>query len=235
MLDPSIRAVFFDVVGTLLFPTPAVSRTYAEFANRHGANLTEADVRGPLREAFLRQERIDHAAGWRTDEARERERWRTIVREVLPGADHEACFAELWNWFEDPRAWTLTGELAELSDLMVGRGLTVGLASNFDARLLSLVTAFPELRPLADHCVISSQVGWRKPAREFFAEVARVAGQPPEAILYVGDDRRNDYEGAVAVGMKAVLFDPEGEHRDVPTVRALRQIVLPPTSCRSIP
>jgi putative hydrolase of the HAD superfamily len=225
MIDAGTRAVFFDAVGTLLFPHPPVAAVYAEFANRHGAACTAEQVRGPMRAAFTRQEEFDHATGWRTDEARERARWRTVVRESLPAADPEPCFVGLWEWFASPRAWTVHSQAGEVIRSLADGGLVVGIASNFDERLRPLVTAFPELVPLADRCVISSAVGWRKPAREFFAEVARVAGCKPGQVLYVGDDRRNDYDGATAAGLRAVLFDPESRMNEAHVIRNLRDIL----------
>ena len=79
----SVRAVFFDAVGTLLTPAEPVSATYRFVAQRHGAGLDEATIRARLRESFEKQERLDYQAGWRTNEPREAERWRTIVRETL--------------------------------------------------------------------------------------------------------------------------------------------------------
>jgi putative hydrolase of the HAD superfamily len=225
MIDAGTRAVFFDAVGTLLFPHPPVAQVYADFASRHGAACTAEQVRGPLRAAFVRQEELDHAAGWRTDEAREWARWWAVVRESLPGADHEPCFAALWDWFASPHAWTVHPQAGEVIRSLTERGLAVGIASNFDERLRPLVTAFPELVPLADRCVISSAAGWRKPAREFFAEVARVAGCAAGEVLYVGDDRRNDYDGATAAGFRAVLFDPESRMKDAHVIRNLRDIL----------
>ncbi|HEX3147331.1 MAG TPA: HAD-IA family hydrolase [Gemmataceae bacterium] len=211
MIDPSIRAVFFDAVGTLLFPHTPVSRTYAEFAGRHGGTLKEEQVRDGFRKAFRHQEQLDHAAGWRTSEDRERERWQSIVRDVLIGADGDACFAELWSWFASPPAWTVHPDTRDVLPKLIERGLVVGLGSNFDARLLPLVHAFPELGPVRERCVISSLVGWRKPSREFFQSLAKSAKCDPIQILYVGDDPRNDLEGASAAGLNAILLDPHGE------------------------
>jgi putative hydrolase of the HAD superfamily len=46
-----------------------------------------------------------------------------------------------------------------------------------------------------------------------FTAVCRSVALPPEQILYVGDDRRNDCEGASAAGLQAVLFDPREKHK----------------------
>ena len=224
MIDAGIRAVFFDVVGTLLFPRTPVARTYAEHACRHGADLTEEEVRRAFRTAFARQERLDLAAGWRTDEARERARWRAIVADVLAGADVEPCFDGLWGWFADPAAWTVHPEAGGVLDELARRRLAVGIGSNFDARLLPLVDHFPELAAVRGRCVISSLVGWRKPAAEFFAALTKTAGCEPAHVLYVGDDWRNDFEGATAAGLRAILLDPAAEPSAPDRIRCLRDL-----------
>jgi putative hydrolase of the HAD superfamily len=66
-----------------------------------------------------------------------------------------------------------------------------------------------ELRPI-QHLVISSEVGWRKPAREFFEQVVSAAGVPASEIVFVGDDPVNDDEGARRAGLNVLLLDPAG-------------------------
>ena len=225
MIDADTRAVFFDAVGTLLFPRQPVGQTYAEAGRRHGSRLTEADIRGPFRTAFVRQEQLDEAAGWRTDEARERARWRAVVAGAIPDADPDRPFAELWAHFARPEAWTVNPEAADLFAELTRRGIAVGVGSNFDARLLGLVEAIPALRPLRDRCVISSRVGWRKPAAEFFRVLTQTAGCEPGRILYVGDDFRNDFAGATAAGIRAVLYDPDARTTGSPGIGRLRDIL----------
>src|SRR5262249_15068025 len=211
MIDAGVRAVFFDAVGTLLVPDQPVSQTYVEVASRHGADADETRVRTTFRAAFARQDEIDRLAGWRTDEARERSRWQAIVREVLPGAPAPNCFDELWAWYAQPAAWRLSPETAYVIEQLTDRGSFVGIASNYDSRLTSVLGGFPELGAVRSRCVISSLVGWRKPAAEFYAELVHVSGHRPEEILHVGDDVQNDAHGANAAGLRAVLFDPEGK------------------------
>jgi HAD superfamily hydrolase (TIGR01549 family) len=92
---------------------------------------------------------------------------------------------------------------------LAARGHGLGIASNFDCRLHGLVEKMTELRPIT-HLLISSEIGWRKPAPEFFAAMCRQAGSPPEHVLYVGDDPVNDYEGAKAAGVRVVMLDSGG-------------------------
>jgi HAD superfamily hydrolase (TIGR01549 family) len=55
--------------------------------------------------------------------------------------------------------------------------------------------------------LIASSAGWgvSKPDPRFFAKVAEAAGEPPEAIAYVGDRLDNDVLPALAAGMKAIF------------------------------
>lgn len=229
MIPEHTRAVFFDAVGTLVFPEPPAPIAYAETARRHGLELPPDEFRRRFRAAFRNEESADQAAGWKTSEAREETRWRRIVAESLHGVpDPEQCFRELFEHFASPAAWRLNPDTAAVFTSLQNRGLVLGIGSNYDARLWHLVNGFPELAPLRDRVVISAAVGYRKPAREFFTMMARAAGCEPQEVLFVGDDLGNDYDGATAAGMPAVLLDPQDEHPDIPhRIVGLRELIPP--------
>jgi putative hydrolase of the HAD superfamily len=209
-IPPGIRAIFFDAVGTLIVPAPPAPQVYADVGQRYGSRLTLPAIAARFRAAFQRQEAKDLTLGLQTSEAREVERWRQIVGEVLDDtADPEACFRELFRHFSLPNAWRCDPEVGPLLEKLAGHGYHLGLASNYDARLRSVVSGLPELGPLR-HLVISSEAGWRKPAPEFFAALCARAGVPAEQMLLIGDDWRNDYEGARQSGLQAVLLEKPG-------------------------
>ena len=62
------------------------------------------------------------------------------------------------------------------------------------------------------HVIISAEVGWRKPAAEFFAAVCRNLGLPGDQILVVGDDLVNDVQGAQTAGLRAIWFNRAGSN-----------------------
>jgi putative hydrolase of the HAD superfamily len=203
------RVVFFDAVGTLIHPDPPAPAVYAAVGRRFGSRLDDSTIAARFRAAFRRQEEADRASGLRTDEERELARWRAIVGEVLDDvSDAEACFQELYAHFARADAWRCEPRAAEALATLSARGHVLGIASNFDYRLRGLVEHVPPLRPVR-HVVISSEIGWRKPAGEFFAETCRQAGAEAEQILYVGDDVVNDYEGASKAGLQSLLLDPD--------------------------
>jgi putative hydrolase of the HAD superfamily len=205
---PAIRAVFLDAVGTLIHPGPPAPVVYEAVALRHGSRLDLATIAARFVAAFTLEEEQDHAAGLRTGEEREVARWRAIVAAVLDDvSDPESCFQELYAHFAGAGAWRCESGTREVLAALAARGYEVGIASNFDHRLRGVASGLPELRP-ARHLVISSEVGWRKPAQAFFAAVCAAVGREPAEVLFVGDDLANDYEGARSAGLRAVLFDP---------------------------
>ena len=203
-----IRAIYFDAVGTLIHPQPSAAEVYLEVGRRYGSPVSRATCLRRFQKAFRKQELIDNERGWTTSENRERQRWRNIVADVLGDVrDPEACFAELYQHFAKPQAWACAPGTEELLEDLKRQGYLLGLASNYDHRLHTVVAGLAPLRAI-QHIVISSEVGWRKPASAFFAALCRQAKLPAAEILYVGDDRVNDYDGARAAGLQAVLVDP---------------------------
>jgi putative hydrolase of the HAD superfamily len=207
-----IRAVAFDAVGTLIHPEPSAAEVYAAVGKRFGSRLSVREIRTRFSAAFAAQERLDLQNGLATSEERERRRWRDIVAQVLDDVrDPAGCFAELHAHFSRPEAWRCEEGAADCLAWVRRAGGAVALASNYDHRLHRVLAG---LTPLAaiQTVVISSEVGWRKPAPTFFDHVAAALGLPPEAVLHLGDDVGDDFEGARRAGMKALLFDPKGRH-----------------------
>ncbi|HMF13428.1 MAG TPA: HAD-IA family hydrolase [Gemmataceae bacterium] len=225
VIPAGVRAIFFDAVGTLIHPEPSAPTVYAEIGRRHGSRLDEATIATRFRSAFQREEAVDHAADWRTSEAREVERWRRIVGEVLSDASHpEACFQALFEHFGRPHAWRAEPEAESLLAVLKQRGFALGIASNYDHRLRTVAAGMP-LFSSVEHWAISSEIGWRKPAPEFFVAICARAQQPAARVLVVGDDRENDYEGARASGLGAVLIDPESRFPGTVSIARLRDLL----------
>src|SRR5262249_49491644 len=158
----------------LIHPEPPAGLVYAAVGRTRGSRRSPAEIATRFRSAFAREEQVDREHGLRTDERRETERWRRIVAAVLDDvADSEGCFEELFEHFARPVSWRCDPDAARVLRDIAGRGFAVGMASNYDSRLHSVLAGLPELRPL-DTIAISAEVGWRKPAREFFATLERV-------------------------------------------------------------
>ena len=206
---PGVRYVVFDVVGTLVEPWPTVPVAYQYAARRHSLECSAEDLRGRFAVAWRRQEEIDARARapYATSRAREIERWRGIVHDVFaadaPEPVREAVFLDLWDHFADPAAWRALEPGTRLVEAALDAGCGVALASNFDERLLTIAGRVDPLRRAA-HVFASSELGWRKPAAEFFRAVERRLDAAAGELLLVGDDPRLDVAAARAVGWRSL-------------------------------
>lgn len=136
------------------------------------------------------------------------------------------CFDVLFEHYAKPEAWVVDADAAETFAGLRERGLVLGLASNYDSRLDKVVEGHKELRSLRPNIVVSSQVGHRKPGRSFFAAAMEAVGLPAGEIAFVGDDVANDYEGATAAGLAAILLDPKDRHLVCPArIASLRELL----------
>ncbi len=155
-----------------------------------------------------------------TSHAEEIRFWHEVVANVfqeLPQQKINDCFEELWEKFANPGSWRLFPDVAPTLDALKASGIKILLASNFDKRLIEILSGF-SLLDRFDELLISSQVGWRKPAAEFYRAVFEAAGTmsqsiSPAQIFMVGDDYEHDVEAARRAGFSAIQIcrDPAQE------------------------
>jgi putative hydrolase of the HAD superfamily len=221
-----IDAIVFDAVGTLIEPNPPVADVYVEAARRQGAELDRALVKGRFHQHF-RNDEVDEMRGpMVTDEATEFRRWRRIVSSVIPEVPNpDQAFFELWDHFSRPQAWCIFPDVGPGLEFLAARNVPIRIASNFDARLRTVVQGLPELAPCAAHLVISSEVGFRKPHAAFYQAACASLRLPLERVLCVGDDLENDVLGPRRAGLQGLLLDRHkltpGEWPSVPDLAAL--------------
>jgi putative hydrolase of the HAD superfamily len=196
-----VRALFFDVGGTLLHPFPSVGAVYASIAGRHGITTT-ADA---MERAFRQSWAVLRRPGLTVSR---KEWWRELVFRTL-GQVNQACFEELFNAFARPDVWRKFPDAEETLREARARGLHVGVVSNWDERLRPLLDAMG-LACCFDSMTISCEVGAEKPSAEIFLAALRSAGVTAKEAVHVGDSHDQDVRGAEAVGMRAILLDRRG-------------------------
>ncbi|HEX6984819.1 MAG TPA: HAD-IA family hydrolase, partial [Planctomycetaceae bacterium] len=204
----SIRAVVFDAVGTLITPEPSAGEAYHAVGRRHGSARDAGEVARRFAECFRATLRTDGGDPHRTDEATERAFWRAVVAGVFDDLSADAaerCFQSLFAHFACPAAWRVFADVGPALRELHSRGRTLAVASNFDARLHGVFAGHPELAAI-DRRFVSSEIGWRKPDRRFFAAVCDGLGRRPEEVLYVGDEPESDVAAASEAGLRSVLL-----------------------------
>jgi putative hydrolase of the HAD superfamily len=225
MIPTAVRCILFDAVGTLIYPYPPVHVAYALAGRDFGLSLDEAIVERRFARAFgERHGLVTGKANLITNEEIERRRWRAIVGDVFAKiAQCETLFERLWNHFARPSSWRLFDDVADCWRRLTERGLSLGIASNFDQRLLDIRRGLPPLNQ-CEHCFVSSQIGFRKPARQFFRAIERAIGLDRQQFMLVGDDWDTDYRAAGAVGWHALHLNRVPGVSSTTSIRSLAEL-----------
>lgn len=213
-----LRAVFFDVGNTLVFPHPSVSEVCREVlaAAGHDHDLQAIESYMPLVDAYYEERYAEDDAFW-TSEDRTSSVWvgmySLLCREL--GIEGEAVDIARRVYEEFGRAdrWALYDDVVPAFARLRARGIAVGIISNWDSRLRGLLEGLG-LGDLLGDVVASAEVGLHKPdPRIYQLACERLAVKPGQAA-HVGDHHYADYLGASALGMTAVLIDRHGLDAD---------------------
>jgi len=205
-LFTSVDTVVFDVVGTLLEPAPSVSEAYKKSSEKFGVTLSSSEIAKRFSIAWEKQESLDaqNNPAFSTSRSREYERWQQIVCDVFEDSPATGnIFEDLWIHFGKPSSWQPVEQGCRLLEAVRESGIDVAVASNFDERLLPLAKHVEPLISI-EKIFASSELGWRKPAAQFFHAVESRLQKEPEQLLLVGDDPRLDIAAANAAGWKSM-------------------------------
>jgi putative hydrolase of the HAD superfamily len=243
LLMNRIHAVFFDAAGTLFHVKGSVAEIYLRYAEKYGVKRTDhlqAAINGAFMRAFQEAPPPVFAAT-EAEALKECERlwWFDIVHHVFyrvgmfEGFDE--YFDEVFEAFAGPQCWSLYPETLEALKMLRANGLELGIVSNFDSRLFSVLRGLG-LSELFDTVTISSLAKAAKPAPRIFQVALEKHGLDPREAVHVGDNLHDDLEGARQAGLCAVLMDRDGRsggHHALGTdERVIRQLTELPSVVR---
>lgn len=243
--DWEIRAVLFDVYGTLLQSATgdiAIQTEYLRGSVDAVALWATEDMTGEELKAFFR-------------EAVQAEHLRQYAATPYPEVRVEAIWARLPGKREDldPRELALRYELAinpvypmphmeECLRDLGHRSLVLGLVSNaqfYTPLVFEAVLGKPleEAGFALDLCIYSFEVGEAKPSPLLFERAREALGKrgiPPNQVLYVGNDMLNDVYGAHMAGFKTALFAGDGRSLRLRENNRLCQNLVPDLVIRDL-
>ncbi len=215
---PEIKAVTFDIGGTLIEPWPSVGHIYAEVAARHGRpGISPEALNRSFAAAWSMRQNFNHA----------RSEWAALVDDTFLGVTGApagpACFDELFERFAQPDAWRIFPDVIPALDVLASRDLKLGVISNWDERLRPLLGGL-KLHDYFQVIVISCEVGFSKPSPVIFDHAARQLGLPLQSILHIGDSPGHDFAGACAVGGQALLLNRSSQISEANQIRSLVEL-----------
>ena len=227
----SIQWLVFDAVGTLIQPNPSVPVAYHTIASRYGSQISVDEIGSRFRRAFRQSETDQFTDGpeagshYVSSDTIEKARWRWIVEQVGPDVNNiQQCFTELWDHFALPSSWSVFDDVGPTLSALRTAGYRLVIASNFDARLHSVCRGHDVLSSI-EQSFVSSEMGYRKPAKEFYSSLIARCGGRPSQILMIGDDPEHDVAGPIAANMHAMLIDRKSTNYDSNSIRSLDRLL----------
>jgi putative hydrolase of the HAD superfamily len=215
--------VLFDAAETLFTTRGTVGEIYGEVAQRYGSQSRPTEIQA----AFIRQFR--HSGPLTTDN--EKQWWKDVVFRVFNDvgmvSDFDRFFEEVYEQFRDGRGWRLFPETMEVLEELRRLQYPLGVISNFDSRVYSVMKSL-EILHFFESVTISSETGYAKPHPEIFRAAVRAAGAPADRILFIGDNLSDDTRAGAAAGLHSILIDRNGRYAgsvDVPVIRNLREVL----------
>jgi len=217
-----LRAVLFDVDFTLARPGPELGpEGYVRAGERHGLTLDPAryeEARDAALVDLRRHPELEH----------DDEIWFRFTERIVRGMGGDAdpayaCAVEITRGWERHENFDLYDDVLDTVAALRAAGLRIGLVSN-SARD---VCEFARHHGLdVDAGISSFHHGHTKPHASIFRAVLDLLDVGPTEALMVGDTIADDIEGALALGMRAILLDREGRRPDFePRIETLQQLL----------
>jgi putative hydrolase of the HAD superfamily len=226
-----IRAVLFDVDFTLIAPGPMFrAEGYGSFCARHGMRVDRARFDAAVASAASVLDSVG-------DAPYDAEIFIAYTRHIIEhmggaGAAVDGCAREIYAEWAACRHFDLYDDVPGVLRALSAAGIRIGLISNSHRCLASFQSHF-DLQDMIAAAVSSSEHGFMKPHASIFTAALKMAGVRPEEAVMVGDSIRQDVDGALHAGMRAVLLHRSpGPHpratelasRGVPVIESLAEL-----------
>jgi putative hydrolase of the HAD superfamily len=216
------RAVLFDAAETLFTTRGSVGTIYAGVAREYGSTAEPEAIQA----AFVRNFRgagpvsVENQKLW----------WKDIVRRVFSEVgmveNFDKFFDQVYDTFKDSQGWVLFPETRSVLAELKTAGLKLGVISNFDTRIYSVMQSL-DILSFFDAITTSSESGFCKPDREIFEAAVRSLNSEVSETLLVGDSLRDDVEAGTRAGLHGILIDRTGRHASsgVHRISSLKELI----------
>ena len=211
-----IRAVFFDLYGTLATFDPPREVIQANAAAEFGMALTAEGVDRGYHLADQHMSRQNATAPVRNMSPAEQGHFFARFEQlVLEGAGHSVDLetaAAIWKRVRSQRyGLALFDDVVPALGRIRNSGLPTGLISNVNSSGRALADSMG-LTGHIDFAITSGDAGAEKPHPAIFRAALSRAGVKPAEAVHVGDQIESDIDGAQAAGIAPILMDRFNGH-----------------------
>jgi putative hydrolase of the HAD superfamily len=208
------KVIFIDAVGTLFGVRGSVGEVYSAIAHQFGV-VVPAET---LNEAFFQAFAASSAPIFPGNDPEEIpqcefEWWRVVALRTFQQAgvlnqfaDFTDFFDYLYHHFATAQPWFIYPDVVPALESWRRIGIQLGVLSNFDSRLHFVLKAL-KLEEYFTSVTISTQTGVAKPDPKIFTTALEKHFCEPKDAWHIGDSFKEDYQGAKAAGLRAILVE----------------------------
>lgn len=227
-----VRLVTFDVTETLLnFRIPPAEK-YAQVGAHFGLTVDPNVISASFKKQWRNMSSshpnfgLSTGLGWESW-------WKQLINRTFQGSVKcnslnvsilDTIGNHLIEVYKTPECWQIAEGAEELLKYLNSLGITLGIVSNYDERLETVLKAM-ELHHYFRFIITSYCAGFAKPDSRIFhlaLDQLHNGRIKPQEALHVGNTPETDYLGAVNAGWKAILV-----HQDAKKVTEYYQYVDP--------
>ena len=211
-----IKAIFFDLYGTLAGFKPSRYEIQSQACDKFGISLTQQGVlRGyGQADAFMTKQNKGHPLRQMSETERFNffcEYERKIIKGSGIDVDLETA-GQIWHTVRAiPYDMIIYEDVWPVLDELKSRDICLGLLSNMNRPGSELLDEF-NLSKHMQFAVTSLELGVEKPNPLMFKKALKVACVSELEAVHVGDQIGSDVDGAENSGVRPILIDRDGNH-----------------------
>ncbi|MEA5534465.1 HAD-IA family hydrolase [Crocosphaera sp. XPORK-15E] len=208
------KVIFLDAVGTLFGVKGSVGEVYSYLASTVGVKCS-SDL---LETAFYKRFKLSPPLAFPGIDIMEISEleyqwWYQVAYDTFTEvdvidqfADFDSFFQQIYDYFVTPHPWFLYTDVFPALKYWQQKGIELAIISNFDTRIYEVLDLFC-LSEFFTTITISSTTGTAKPHPNIFLKALEKHQCEPQEAWHIGDSKKEDYDGAKAVGMQAFLLE----------------------------
>jgi putative hydrolase of the HAD superfamily len=225
--------IFFDAVGTLFGVRGSIGEVYRSLALEFGVEVDTLTLEYAFRDSF-KTALPPVFPGVELDKIPQKEFdwWKAIatstftkIEKFKQFPDFEVFFDRLYYHFATQKPWFVYPDVVPTLQNWQQQGVELGIISNFDTRLYSVLKQL-DLEQFFTSITVCSLVGAAKPKPAIFLAALAKHNCIPQQAWHIGDSLTQDYHGAKQVGIKSFWlnrFQPTGiGENQLPNLSSLR-------------
>lgn len=212
-----IKAIFFDLDGTLRHNLPSGGEVFADCALKLGLHIGEEDRLRAFRwEHYYWANSLELKSDKRAYPEENADFWHRYARRQLValGASNvqaDELAPQVTQYMQEsyqPQS-VVPDEVVSLLPVLKETGYNMAVISNrvkpYQQEIESL-----GLAPFFDFSLAGGEINAWKPEPDIFLHACQLANVTPEQAIYVGDNYFADVVGARRAGLQPILYDPRG-------------------------